>query len=102
MNTHLTTHSTAPNATENAARTPAVSAAPIARARAALARRFSAVTRPDAGMSTVEYSTVYFYNRGNACSASTYSAEVIASNRRVDQHRAPALGVRTTMQRTRI
>ena len=55
MNTHLTTHFTARNATENAARTPAVSAAPIARARAALARRFSAVTRPDAGMSTVEY-----------------------------------------------
>ena len=59
MNTHLTTHSTARstarNATENAARTPAVSGAPIARARAALARRFSAVTRPDAGMSTVEY-----------------------------------------------
>ena len=55
MNTHLTTHPTARNATENAARTPAVSAAPIARARAALARRFSAVTRPDAGMSTVEY-----------------------------------------------
>ncbi|MCZ4539093.1 MULTISPECIES: DUF4244 domain-containing protein [Dietzia] len=27
----------------------------MARARAALARRFSAVTRPDAGMSTVEY-----------------------------------------------
>ena len=56
MNTHLTTHSTARstarNATENAARTPAVSGAPIARARAALARRFSAVTRPDAGMST--------------------------------------------------
>lgn len=55
MNTHLTTHPIARNATENAARTPAVSAAPIARARAALARRFSAVTRPDAGMSTVEY-----------------------------------------------
>lgn len=55
MNTHLTTHPIARNAARNAARTPAVSGAPIARARAALARRFSAVTTPDAGMSTVEY-----------------------------------------------
>ena len=59
MNTHPDTHATArptaPTAARMSTRAHTVPGTPVARARAALARRFGAATTPDAGMSTVEY-----------------------------------------------